>query len=90
MEALISPYLDRDLSPAERKAVEAHLQDCPECRELLALLREVSTSLQAFPEVEISPDLYRRLLAIPERKRRYKESLVVTIQDKNPLRKEEE
>ena len=75
MEALISPYLDGDLSAAEKAAVEAHLHDCPRCREMLALLREVSASLRAFPEFEISPDLQRRLLAIPEQKRRFRFSL---------------
>jgi anti-sigma factor RsiW len=72
METMISPYLDGDLSASEHAAVEAHLRDCPRCREMLALLREVNASLRNFPEVEISPDLQQRLLAIPERKNRFR------------------
>ncbi len=72
MEELISPYLDGDLSTAERQAMEVHLQDCAACRELLGLLREVNASLQTFPELEVNPDLHERLLAIPERKSRFR------------------
>ena len=75
MEDLISPYLDGELSAADRQAVEAHLHDCPSCRELLGLLGEVNASLQALPELEISPHLQERLLAIPERKSRFRHAL---------------
>jgi predicted anti-sigma-YlaC factor YlaD len=75
IEALISPYLDGDLGSVEKASVETHLHDCTRCREMLALLREVSASLRNLPEVEISPDLQRRLLAIPDRKRRFRFSL---------------
>ena len=75
METLISPYLDGDLGSVEKASVETHLHDCTRCREMLALLREVSASLRNLPEVEISPDLQRRLLAIPDRKRRFRFSL---------------
>ncbi len=75
MEDLISPYLDGELSAAEGQVVEAHLRECPECRELLGFLSEVNASLQALPELEVSPSLQERLLAIPERKSRFRYSL---------------
>jgi len=75
METRISPYLDGELGSAEKEALEAHLRDCTRCREMLKILREVSASLRNLPEVEISPDLERRLLAIPDRKRRFRFSL---------------
>ena len=75
METLISPYLDGELGSVDKAAVETHLHGCTRCQEMLALLREVSVSLRNLPEVEISPDLQRRLLAIPDRKRRLRFSL---------------
>lgn len=75
MDALISPYLDGDLGSVEKASVETHLHGCTRCREMLELLREVSASLRNLPEVEVSPDLQRRLLAIPDRKRRFRFSL---------------
>src|ERR1035441_5013331 len=34
-----SDYLDSELSPRERRRVERHTADCPECRELLRSLQ---------------------------------------------------
>jgi hypothetical protein len=34
-------YLDRVLSPPEQAAIEAHLADCPECREEVVALRRL-------------------------------------------------
>jgi hypothetical protein len=43
----ISPYLDGELEPAERRDVDAHLEDCPDCslfyEELVALDRELQS-----------------------------------------------
>jgi predicted anti-sigma-YlaC factor YlaD len=75
MEALLSAYLDHDLDAGDRRAVDAHLRECSRCRELLSLLRDVSASLQSFPEIEISPSLRGRLLSIPDQKRRFRLSL---------------
>lgn len=41
----VSPYLDSELSPAERARVERHIDECPECRELLRELRRLIVSL---------------------------------------------
>jgi predicted anti-sigma-YlaC factor YlaD len=49
-------YLEGELDPAERHGLEAHLEDCPACRETLAdrrLLHEAFTSL---PPIEVPPD----------------------------------
>lgn len=37
----LSEYLDGELSPVERAAVDAHLVSCPQCRSTLDALREV-------------------------------------------------
>lgn len=36
--AALSDYLDRDLAPADRRRVEAHLGRCSRCRRVLASL----------------------------------------------------
>lgn len=72
MEKLLSPYLDGDLDNPEKRSVENHLEECGSCREMLSLMQEVNTSLQTFPEAEISPSLQKRLLSIPERKQKFR------------------
>lgn len=42
---LISASLDGALTPEEQSRLEAHLAQCPECRELLAQLEQVGTEL---------------------------------------------
>ena len=38
----LSEYLDDELTPPEREAVEAHLQECEECRDTLTDLRRIA------------------------------------------------
>ena len=64
-EDLLPAYVDGELGPEDRAAVESHLGVCPGCSALLACLRAADASLAAFPEAEPSPELRRRLLAIP-------------------------
>jgi len=69
MEELLSAYLEGELAAAERAEFEAHLAACPECAELVGLMRETMAAAASFPEVEPSPALYARLYAVPEEKR---------------------
>ena len=41
------------LSPAARAVVESHVRGCADCRDELALLRDVSASLQRAPRVDV-------------------------------------
>ncbi len=41
----MSDYLDGDLQRSERERAERHLDECPECRELLASLRGLVSRL---------------------------------------------
>lgn len=54
-EALLSGYLDDALIQLERQRVRVHLEDCPECRELLDGLRELRetarTTRFAIPDI---------------------------------------
>ncbi len=72
IEKLLSPYLDGDLADPEKRFVEDHLEECGSCREWLSLMQEVNASLRDFPEVKVSLSLQKRLLSIPERKRKYR------------------
>jgi hypothetical protein len=72
IQDLMSPYLDGELTPEEKAAVEAHLSSCRECAELLSLLMVATESLAAFPEVEPAPDLKAKLYAIPDRKKKFR------------------
>jgi len=69
IENLLSPYLENELSSHDRAVVERHLENCPQCSELLSLLRETTQALEDFPEVPVSPELIRRLVEIPEIKK---------------------
>ena len=40
----MSGFLDRDLAPADRQRVEAHLESCPECRRELVEVRRLAES----------------------------------------------
>lgn len=74
IENLLPAYSDGSLGARDRKLVEHHLAECPECRRLLALLRETDRALAGFPELKVSPGLRRKLYAVPERKTEKSES----------------
>jgi hypothetical protein len=78
---LLSAYLDGELSPAERRAVEGHLEGCPECTALLEDLRrlDVAVAEERVPPVPagLAERISRRLesgggtvVPIPNRPRR--------------------
>lgn len=50
LEALLHPYLDGELTPAQRKDVDAHLPGCADCRARLKDWQAMHTALQA-PEL---------------------------------------
>ncbi len=47
-----SEYLDRELGPAERERLEAHIRICPECHRILGTLR---STLRALAGMRIRP-----------------------------------
>lgn len=50
----LSAYLDGELSPAQARAVESHLERCRACREELEGLRMVARTLRSLPQVDPS------------------------------------
>jgi hypothetical protein len=51
-DELLAGYVDGSASPEERRAVDAHLAGCSECREDLALARAARGALASIPELE--------------------------------------
>ena len=80
IEELLSPYLEYELNPEERRAVESHLRTCQSCAALLSFLKETKESLAGFPELELSDNLLDRICTIPERKRKFQINLDFLLQ----------
>jgi anti-sigma factor RsiW len=62
--AHLSDYLDRQLTPAERARIEAHVSICPNCTRVLATLRRMVQGLQmlgAHPEPGVADGVIERL-----------------------------
>jgi len=71
IEELLSAFLEGEVGPEEKALVEGHLAGCSNCSSLLGILRRAQQALSGFPEAEISPGLWGRLAAIPERKKKF-------------------
>ena len=59
--AQIHAFHDDAMAPAERVALEAHLDDCADCRALLADFRGLSGLIAAAPLAAMSPEAMDRL-----------------------------
>ena len=57
----VHAYHDGEMPAEQVRSVEAHLRDCPDCRELLGELRKLSTMVFAAPMADISSATLRRL-----------------------------
>ena len=56
MRELLSAYHDAELDSSERAQVEEHLSGCADCREELAAVQSVVSSLKSLPTVSLSKD----------------------------------
>jgi Putative zinc-finger len=59
----LSEYLDDELTPGERAALEAHLAECENCRTTLAELREVTERAASLPARPPHEDLWSGIAA---------------------------
>ena len=66
----LSEYLDDELEPAERAALEAHLTECAECRTDLDALRAVAARAAALPDTPPDADLWPGVAAALDRRPR--------------------
>ncbi len=64
VQKLFSPYLDGELTPAEKNRLEQHIGRCPQCRRELSRWRELSRALQdlAIP-VKPPPELAETVIS---------------------------
>jgi anti-sigma factor RsiW len=69
VEEILSAYMEGGLDGTLAADVGRHLASCPDCSLLLEAMKDAREALGALPEVEPSPDLLRKLYAIPEKGR---------------------
>ena len=60
-EELLQPYLDRELSDAERAEAEAHLDLCSYCRKRYRFEEELRQFVRQAAVEEMPPDLKQKL-----------------------------
>ncbi|HMD98416.1 MAG TPA: zf-HC2 domain-containing protein [Terriglobia bacterium] len=70
LENLVSDYLEGQLDTVRRVEVEAHLNGCPECKELTATVREGIELCRSAEDLEPAPWLVSRIMraTVGERK----------------------
>jgi hypothetical protein len=61
--ARLSEYLDGELDGAERQALDAHLDECADCRDTLAELQRVTLRATALSDREPAADLWPGIAA---------------------------
>jgi anti-sigma factor RsiW len=55
--------LDQELAPSQQKQVQAHLEQCPECRALLAQMQELYQNREGETIPPLSPFVWTRVQA---------------------------
>jgi anti-sigma factor (TIGR02949 family) len=63
-EELLQPYLDRELSDAERSEAEGHLDSCSYCRRRYRFEEDLRRYVRQAVDEPMSPDLKERLAAL--------------------------
>jgi anti-sigma factor RsiW len=58
----LSAYQDRELGPAEKDAIEAHLRTCGACRKSHEALLQTYRMLRSMPEIEATPGFSRQIV----------------------------
>ncbi|MCS6860025.1 MAG: zf-HC2 domain-containing protein [Abditibacteriales bacterium] len=61
VEWRLSAYLDGQLQPTDRAAVEAHLRECPKCAAMLRAMRVGVEALRSMRTTEVSDAFWQRL-----------------------------
>src|SRR5258708_2434638 len=62
LEILLADYVDGTLHGEQKSAVERHLADCPECRELAKDAAGAVQFMERSAEVNAPPELVTRIL----------------------------
>ena len=53
----LSAYVEDEIEPGERQAIEGHLLECARCRHEIELLRRTVSGLKSLEEIEVPPRL---------------------------------
>ena len=72
IEELLSPYLEDELTQEKKEAVETHIHTCPNCAELLSMMRKAKESMAFFPEVNVSESLIEKLYELPQKRKKFR------------------
>ena len=64
VEFLIQDYLEEALLPSQRELLEAHLEVCPSCLELMNEMVRLDADFDEVPVVDAPDDLDRRILSV--------------------------
>jgi anti-sigma factor RsiW len=59
----LSDYLERQMTPEETAAMNAHLADCPNCAALVARVGGVMKMMHAAPAPEVPPYLFNKIIS---------------------------
>lgn len=62
-KAIISQYLDRDISFQGRKSFEEHMNSCPDCKQIYQSILTTKNNMNRFAEVTVGDDFMNRLQA---------------------------
>jgi anti-sigma factor RsiW len=57
----VSDYIDGDINIRLKKEIELHLEDCPECKEVVRQVRLTVEIFRKSPEPDLAPDVHTRL-----------------------------
>lgn len=62
-KAILSQYLDRDISFQGRKSFEEHLHNCPACKRIYQSILTTKNNMNQFAEITVSDGFMNRLQA---------------------------
>jgi len=74
---LIGELLEGTIREEDRRALEEHLESCPDCRDLLADFQEIKTQAAALPRIEPSAAVWPNVLNAVRRERRERSARAV-------------
>lgn len=61
---LLSCYIDGEVSPAERAAVEQHIKECESCRTLFGEMVSIHKAFSELVEADVPPDLHEGIMTV--------------------------
>lgn len=59
---LLSCYIDKEVSPAQRAAVEEHIKGCESCRKLAEEMASIRKAFSELVEADVPPDLHEGIM----------------------------